>query len=202
MADKYVYETVDRSFRDIMKQVNSDLEKIPFGGKIMVFGGDFRQILPIVKHGNRSSIVSQCINRSFFWKYMKKYKFTINKRLQMDESNRKDEKIEFSKYILRESEGKEKNYPEIRNDMIKLPNDICVPLTNTADLINKVYEDFDKNYHDIEYLMNRGVLVTTNKLADQINEDVLSLLSTEEKTYFSADDVVNVNEPDLYPTEF
>ena len=62
--------------------------------------------------------------------------------------------------------------------MIKLPNDICVPLTNTADLINKVYEDFDKNYHDIEYLMNRGVLVTTNKLADQINEDVLSLLST------------------------
>ena len=202
MADKYVYETVDRSFRDIMKQVNSDLEKIPFGGKIMVFGGDFRQILPIVKHGNRSSIVSQCINRSFLWKYMKKYKFTINKRLQMDESNRKDEKIEFSKYILRVGEGKEKNYPEIRNDMIKLPNDICVPLTNTADLINKVYEDFDKNYHDIEYLMNRGVLVTTNKLADQINEDVLSLLSTEEKTYFSADDVVNVNEPDLYPNEF
>ena len=86
--------------------------------------------------------------------------------------------------------------------MIKLPNDICVPLTYTADLINKVYEDFDKNYHDIEYLMKRGVLVTTNKLADQINEDVLSLLSTEEKTYFSADDVVNVNEPDLYPTEF
>jgi len=202
MADKYVYETVDRSFRDIMKQVNSDLEKIPFGGKIMVFGGDFRQILPIVKHGNRSSIVSQCINRSFLWKYMKKYKFTINKRLQMDESNRKDKKIEFSKYILRVGEGKEKNYPEIRNDMIKLPNDICVPLTNTADLINKVYEDFDKNYHDIEYLMNRGVLVTTNKLADQINEDVLSLLSTEEKTYFSADDVVNVNEPDLYPNEF
>ena len=133
---------------------------------------------------------------------MKKYKFTINKRLQMDESNRKDEKIEFSKYILRVGEGKEKNYPEIGNDMIKLPNDICVPLTNTADLIKKVYEDFDKNYHDIEYLMNRGVLVTTNKLADQINEDVLSLLSTEEKTYFSADDVVNVNEPDLYPTEF
>ena len=41
MADKYVYETVDRSFRDLMKQVNSDLEKMPFG-KIMVFGGDFR----------------------------------------------------------------------------------------------------------------------------------------------------------------
>ena len=39
---------------------------------------------------------------------MKKYKFTINKRLQMDESNRKDEKIEFSKYILRVGEGKGK----------------------------------------------------------------------------------------------
>ena len=202
MADKHVYETVDRTFRDIMKQVNPALEKIPFGGKIMVFGGDFRQILPIVKHGNRSAIVSQCINRSFLWKYMKKYKLTINKRLQMDGSDRKDEKIEFSKFILRVGEGKEKTYPEIGTDMIKLPNDICVPLTNTTDLINKVYEDFGKNYQNIDYLMNRGILVTTNKLADQINQDVLSLLSTEEKTYFSADIIVNENEPDLYPTEF
>ena len=45
MADKHVYETVDRTFRDIMKQVNPALEKIPFGGKIIIFGGDFRQIL-------------------------------------------------------------------------------------------------------------------------------------------------------------
>ena len=28
MADKHVYETVDRTFRDIMKQVNPALEKI------------------------------------------------------------------------------------------------------------------------------------------------------------------------------
>ncbi|OWZ01340.1 Helitron helicase, partial [Phytophthora megakarya] len=35
------FEAVDRSFRDIMK---NDLE--PFGGKVMVFSGDHRQILP------------------------------------------------------------------------------------------------------------------------------------------------------------
>ena len=39
---KNVYETVDRTFRDIMKV------DIPFVGKLFIFGGDFRQLLPIV----------------------------------------------------------------------------------------------------------------------------------------------------------
>ncbi|KAH0636281.1 hypothetical protein KY285_036028 [Solanum tuberosum] len=42
MAKRQTIETVDRSFRDIMDK------DAPFGGKVMVFGGDFRQVLPVV----------------------------------------------------------------------------------------------------------------------------------------------------------
>ena len=56
MSSKYVTECVDRSLRDIC---SCDL---PFGGKVIVFGGDFRQILPVVKHGSRAAVVSVCIN--------------------------------------------------------------------------------------------------------------------------------------------
>ena len=37
MMSRYVYETVDRTFRDIMKTVDPKLEHVPFGGKLMIF---------------------------------------------------------------------------------------------------------------------------------------------------------------------
>ena len=43
-------ETLDRSLRDITR---CDL---PFGGKVMVFGGDFRQVLSVVPRGTRAQI--------------------------------------------------------------------------------------------------------------------------------------------------
>jgi len=29
---------------------------LPFGGNVMVFGGDFRQVLPVVPHGTRAQV--------------------------------------------------------------------------------------------------------------------------------------------------
>ena len=55
---KFVYETVDRTFRDIMKEKNTNLEKIPFGGKLIIFSGDFQQLLPVIPHANRAIIIS------------------------------------------------------------------------------------------------------------------------------------------------
>jgi ATP-dependent DNA helicase PIF1 len=42
-------EALDNSLRDIM-----DLPELPFGGKTIVFGGDFRQVLPVVRRGSRA----------------------------------------------------------------------------------------------------------------------------------------------------
>lgn len=51
MANKFVEECVDRSLRDPCSCALS------FGGKVMVFGGDFRQISPVVIHGSRAEVV-------------------------------------------------------------------------------------------------------------------------------------------------
>jgi hypothetical protein len=42
MTKRQFVETLDRSLQDIMGC------ELPFGGKVMVFGGDFSQVLPIV----------------------------------------------------------------------------------------------------------------------------------------------------------
>jgi ATP-dependent DNA helicase PIF1 len=202
MLDKYVYETVDRTFRDIMKEIDSKAATVPFGGKIMIFGGDFRQTLPIVKHGNRSKIVSSCINRSYLWHYMKIYTFTINKRIELSSTTHKIEKKQFNRYLMRIGAGTEPNFKELGDDIIKLPNDICMPMTDSLDLINVIYNNFERNYEDIDYLMNRVILTTTNRTADKINEEVLTLLPTQQKIYYSADSNTSIDEVHNYPVEF
>jgi ATP-dependent DNA helicase PIF1 len=44
MGHKHIYMAVDRSFRDIMKQKDLALQHQLFGGKTIIFGGDFRQV--------------------------------------------------------------------------------------------------------------------------------------------------------------
>jgi len=61
MCHKFAFEALDKSLKDIMQK------NLPVGGKIIVFGGDFRQILPIVPKGNRSNIVHATINASYIW---------------------------------------------------------------------------------------------------------------------------------------
>lgn len=53
MMSRHCFESLDRSLADIMR--NKD-EK-PFGGKVIVFGVDFRQVLPVIPGGTRAEIV-------------------------------------------------------------------------------------------------------------------------------------------------
>lgn len=46
--------TVYRTLRDIIKVEDSLLEHIPLGGKLFVFRGNFRQVLPVIPRAQRS----------------------------------------------------------------------------------------------------------------------------------------------------
>ena len=59
----------------------------PFGGKIFVLGGDFRQVLPVIPLGSRSDIVQSCLKNSFRWRHVHVMKLTINMRVQQLSGN-------------------------------------------------------------------------------------------------------------------
>ena len=126
MSNKHVAECVDRSLRDIC---SCDL---PFGGKVMVFGGDFRQIPPVGKHGSRAEVVPSCLNRSYLWRHVKVLKLTINMRLQTLSSQAAHEVSKFSNFLLRVGEGTE---PEDDNQMIHIDNKFVVPGDSIKDLV-------------------------------------------------------------------
>ena len=58
MQHRHTLECVDRSLRDLL-DVDDD-----FGGITMLFGGDFRQTLPVVPHGSREQVVGASLVRS------------------------------------------------------------------------------------------------------------------------------------------
>ena len=72
-------EALDRRMHDMM-----DRPDLPFGGKMFVCGGDFRQTLPIVGKGSRAQIVDASLRRSYLWDVMQYLRLVCNMRVRSD----------------------------------------------------------------------------------------------------------------------
>uniref|UniRef100_A0AC34GM24 ATP-dependent DNA helicase n=1 Tax=Panagrolaimus sp. ES5 TaxID=591445 RepID=A0AC34GM24_9BILA len=87
MAPRYALEIMDRVLRDLTG-VDED-----FGGKVLLLGGDFRQLLPVRKNGTRSECVSLSIKYSNLWESFEKFSLHQNMRADVGE-------LEFANYLL------------------------------------------------------------------------------------------------------
>jgi len=96
MTNHLAFEAVDRHLRDVCDNQNA------FGGKLVHLGGDFKQILPVIAHGSRESIVVAKIHRAIFWNECSIFHLRINMKLQQtDEPNMSMHIIEdFARWIL------------------------------------------------------------------------------------------------------
>ena len=84
-------------------------KNIHFGNKLILFGGDFRQILPVVKRDNRSSIVNASIKFSSFWKDVQKFHLTDNmciKAAAVNNGIANSQLNAFANFLLTIGEGK------------------------------------------------------------------------------------------------
>ena len=204
MTHRHAFEAVDRTLRDLMKAVDPLLEEKPFGGKIMVFGGDFRQILPVVIKGSREDIVGSCLRRSILWTHVKLIKLKINMRLQRAE-NQPDaaEQKEFADWLLEVGEGRIPTIRGLENNIIRLPNDIILPSQNINDLINFVYSNLTTNYFNPQYLVKRAILTSKNIDVHTVNTIIMDQFPGDAVEYLSADVIEEQANPEhQYPIEF
>ena len=81
MVNKFCFEALDRTLRDVLRFSNPNSLHQPFGGKVIVFGGDFRQILPIIPKASRQDIVHSTINSSYLWDYC--HILTLSKNMRL-----------------------------------------------------------------------------------------------------------------------
>jgi len=165
-----------------------------FGGKVIVFGGDFRQVLPVVRRGTRAEIIDSTLPMSPLWSSIKKIRLRQNMRARSD--------LWFSQFLLRVGDGTEIS---IENDLIHIPNDMVVPYVNDEqpvnELIEAVFPLLHLNGQESDYIASRAILSTKNEHVDELNERMINHFSDEEIIYHSFD----VAEDDIhnyYPSEF
>ncbi|XP_048593363.1 uncharacterized protein LOC111209440 [Brassica napus] len=205
MMSQFCFEALDRSLSDIMG--NNSVN--PFGGKVIVFGGDFRQVLPVINGAGRAEIVLGALNSSYLWEHCKVLKLTKNMRLLSDclsVEEAKDLK-EFSEWILKIGDGKV-NEPNDGEAEIEIPSQfLIIDADEPIEAISKaVYGDsisLQEN-KDPKFFQERAILCPTNEDVNMINEYMLDRLAGDEKIYISADsidpsDKISVNNEALRP---
>ncbi|XP_046666819.1 uncharacterized protein LOC124358560 [Homalodisca vitripennis] len=75
MAHRYIFEMIDRSLRDLMNS------SVPFGNKIFICSGDFRQIAPVVEKARTPADVA-CVSlrASHLWRLFTLFSLTTPQR--------------------------------------------------------------------------------------------------------------------------
>nr|XP_023883470.1 uncharacterized protein LOC111995771 [Quercus suber] len=203
MAHRNCFEAVDRSLRDLLRFTDINSADKTFGGKTVVLGGDFRQILPVIAKGHREDIVDASVNRSYLWNFCKVFVLTQNMRLQQPNADSNN----FAEWILKLGNGELGEVDSQSN--IVIPSDLLIDVGDDPiqSIVTATYPNLHSNYADGKYLEERSILAPTNDVVNEINDYIIDLLASNEETYLSADSICKAsryiqNEDVLYPVEF
>ncbi|XP_057455107.1 uncharacterized protein LOC130746488 isoform X2 [Lotus japonicus] len=189
MMNRYCFEALDRTLRDLMSIQDKGNAGKPFGGKVVVLGGDFRQILPVIKKGSRHDIISATINSSDIWKHCQVLK--LNKNMRLSSSSSSDdlaETTEFAKWILNIGDGCS-DCNEYGEYDVTIPEELLILESEDPlrELINYTYPDINNNMNNFKYFEERAILCPTLDAVHMVNEFVLSTIPGEETEYLSSD---------------
>ncbi|KAK9148526.1 hypothetical protein Scep_007283 [Stephania cephalantha] len=180
MSNKQHIEALDSMLRDVTDK------DIPFGGKVIVFCGDFRQVLPVVPKGNRQDVMKSTLTTSYIWPLLEKIKLVENMRARLDPK--------FSKFILRVGNGTEDELP---GNMISIPSNITLPYVDEQNslekLITAVYPNLNKYTAEIDAMSSRAILTTKNEFVDEVNSLLIQRFPGEVVRYYNFDEILNEN---------
>ncbi|XP_019434840.1 PREDICTED: ATP-dependent DNA helicase PIF1-like [Lupinus angustifolius] len=190
MAHKFCFEALDKSLCDFMGTKNGS---ILFGGKVVVFGGDFRQILPVVPRGCRSDIVHATINASYLWHQCTVLTLTKNMCLQ-NHDNESDIK-QFSEWILKMGNGK-LSEPNDGSAEIDIPEELLiVDYDNPIDaIVSRTYPNLQEHYKDEQFLQcDEKEYLSSDEvvMSDANDNEAFNILTPEFLNSFSTSGLPN-----------
>ncbi|XP_019162491.1 PREDICTED: uncharacterized protein LOC109158985 [Ipomoea nil] len=209
MMHKHCFEALDRTMRDLMRFTNPRSSTMTFGGKTVVLGGDFRQILPVIPKGTRQDIVQASINSSYLWNNCEVLRLTKNLRLRSISDEEEVEKLGcFAKWIADVGDGNvgEDNGVDCN---IMIPSSFV--LENEGDpirqIVNSTFPDYRSGNMDARQLESRAILAPTLDVVDEVNEYMNGLNQASSITYLSCDSLckseANVDmQSEVHTTEF
>ncbi|XP_055307911.1 ATP-dependent DNA helicase PIF1-like [Sitodiplosis mosellana] len=174
MCPLQVLKIIDRLLRDLCESTE-DKNKL-FAGKTILLCGDFRQILPVIPHGSRATLIENCVTSWDAFASFHKVTLTQNMRALPDE-------IAFVEFLKKIGNGEATQYPQFGDNTVEIPPELVGELKN---IIPEIYGNISENILS-ERIISSVVLAPTNDDCSLINTDVLQRLPGEEKEskYFS-----------------
>ncbi|XP_060516472.1 uncharacterized protein LOC132695932 isoform X2 [Cylas formicarius] len=196
MTSKHALNAVDRYVCDVCEN-----NVVPFGGKVVLFGGDFRQTLPIVVRGSRMDILANCVKSSQIWRRVKVFclqtNLRVNRAIQLatEAAAHHPEMVnlevvgnrirEYGNWLLRMGEGSIERAilrdTFVPADLIKIDRHFVMP--TIQELIEWVYDRVNEN--DVG---DRVILCPTNVAVDDINLLILNRKIIGEPRYYHSVD--------------
>ncbi|KAM3376292.1 hypothetical protein P3S68_015007 [Capsicum galapagoense] len=178
MVNKFCFEALDRTLRDILRVKYENNSDKPFGGLTVVFGGDFRQILPAIPKETCTDIIDALLNSSYLWLFLTVYELKQNMRLCTGKVTDREaaEITTFDKWLLQIGDGS--FYDDVNNELIKLPPDICITSSNDPidSIVEAAYPSLLQNYNDPAYLKERAILTPKNEMVQELNDTIMKMI--------------------------
>ena len=190
-------ECVDRTLRDLLGNEE------PFGGKTIIFSGDYRQVSCVIPRAGKAQIVERTFTNSHLWKHVKKLKLFENERLKQIKhiSHEERERLSsFGDFLLEIGEGR---YPN-DEELIKIPPYMLSQTTQTNDFIDEIYGDIHHiNTREMDLsILKTAILTPKNEHMREINRSAIKKFKGEMKQYLSTNEVKDKHYVCTYTTEY
>ncbi|XP_071713690.1 uncharacterized protein [Rutidosis leptorrhynchoides] len=216
MVNRLCVENLDRSLRDICRIDNPNSMDTPFGGKVVVFGGDFRQVLPVVTQGKREDIVAASLNSSYIWDHVNVLRLTVNMRLSAlssgasnaDNENTMEDTRSFAEWILNIGNGTINSTDDGISE-VEMPDDVLIKDVEDpiGSMISSIYPQFLENLGNPTYYQERAILAPTHEIVNIINDRMMEYLEGDERSFLSSDSICQSEKDadfnsELYTTDY
>ncbi|KAE8257116.1 hypothetical protein A4X13_0g2570 [Tilletia indica] len=185
MQNSFGIEAVDRLLQDLRKSSK------PFGGVVVLFSGDWRQTLPIVRGGTTSETLRACLHHSYLWSDITQLRLKTNLRLlrtvQDLPAHVAAAQIDYAAWTMAVGDG---TAPTDDEGRIEVPARFRLCASTPEPLVSHLYKDIPSNPlsdHVQDYWSSRAILHALNVDVDATNEDTLQKLPGQIHTFTSAD---------------
>ena len=203
MQHRYHTEALDRTLRDVTGQNK------PFGGKIVLLSGDFRQCLPVIPGASRGKVVDAALNRSSLWSSFIIKRMSINMRVK---SSGNLSLASFDDWTVQIGDGLVEMNGQVGT--IEMPNYMCIEIKKNSkdcpqaekesmkNLAERVYPNMHKNCFKPNWMDGRAILAPTNKRVDSINNLISETFPGKPVVLTSSDEIVNPQDLQRYNIEY
>jgi ATP-dependent DNA helicase PIF1 len=161
MANRAVLACVDETCRQVMQS------PLPFGGKVIVLLGDFRQTCPVIRKGTKAEVINASISHSPIWPA-----FAIH-RLVTPIRNAEDSAFAAFVDAIGDGAGPEISFQGLQHAGSRID---LIQFTFPQNVIN-----------DPILCLRRCILAPTNSQVDAYNLTILNLLPSQSRHFCAAD---------------